>query len=230
MLIIPLSLGWQSSFQKWTALIIALCLAGAALPFFAGTHFERLVYEPASWNPLTMISSSFLHAGPVHLIGNLVGFACFSAEVERRVHGVGYVMLFVFICLVVGVAYSAASIGDPRALPAVGLSGVVWGFMGLVLVLNPMMTVDCLIWIIVLFKRAEIPVLLFVGGYLLFEFADLKEAADDGVNHVAHIAGFFAGVAARLFMWPWLSIEALTEAQRRATLRRREDDENTRRW
>lgn len=227
MLILPLGLGWQSGFQKWTAAILLLCVGGFALIFAGETFYDRFDYEPATWNPLTMITSSFLHGGVLHLVGNLVAFACFSAEVERRVHGIGYVILFVFICLVVGIAYSVASMDEPNPLPTIGLSGVVWGFMGLVLVLNPMMMVDCFVWFIVIFKRIEVPVLLFVGGYLAFEFADLKEGANDGVNHIAHVAGFFAGVAARLFLWPWLSVDELEEAQRRAARRRRKEE---RRW
>lgn len=214
MLLIPTAVGGSSERILCTAVVFLVCVGTF---FLAGeTAYERLSYDPRSLNPIPMVASAFLHEGFPHLLGNMFFFLCFSAAVEERVHVPGYILLFVFIALVECVAYHFTSQNVPDALPSVGISGVVWGFMGLILFVNPATYVTCFLWFLWIIRSIEVPVIVFVVGFLIFELFDLRSGVNDGTNHVAHVAGFGAGVLARVMFWPYLKRAETTRPPREA--------------
>jgi membrane associated rhomboid family serine protease len=155
---------------------------------------EGLAYYTRSWNPLTMISSSFAHGDWGHIIFNLVFFFAFAATVEVLVGPLMFSTSIVALSLFIGVFCSIGAYATGTHYWTVGLSGVVTGMMGLFSYLLPRGKIRCYYWFIIIFGSVAVPAwaltLWFVGGDIYRLFA----VEDNGVvNVMAHVAGGLAG-------------------------------------
>lgn len=165
---------------------------------------EQLLYYPESWNPLTMISSSFAHADIFHLLGNLLFFMAFAPAVEAviasRLHYVGIIL---FLSVVVSICYSLSIIiGGAEPLPSLGLSGVVMGFIGLSAFLMPQARIRVFWWYIVFWKTFYIPGWIVAAFFIGLDTWEMLTAENyHGINVVAHVAG---GIAGYLYGYFWM--------------------------
>lgn len=142
----------------------------------------------------TLVSAMFLHVSAAHLVGNLLFLWIFGDNVEDR-FGHGRFLLFY---LAAGAAASLAQIAsDPHSfVPIIGASGAIAAVMGAYFVLFPKSRVVMLIWLLFYVDFVEIPAVLFLGFWLLFQFAGslgTTAAGAGGVAFVAHVAGFVIG-------------------------------------
>jgi membrane associated rhomboid family serine protease len=195
MLVIPLGKEDQSGIPVLTLLVCVACV----LVFLAAqTEAAKLslAYYPRSPNLLKMVSSIFVHADIFHLVGNLFFFYCFSRTVESDVTNRGYVLVFLIFILTTNLAY-CISARDP--IPTIGLSGVVWGFMGIFVMRYPKANINCLVWYLWVVKKIEVPAFVFILAFLAFDIGAFREAPHSGINHIAHISGFISGVGFKFF-------------------------------
>ena len=144
----------------------------------------------------TLVSATFLHAGWAHLLGNMLFLWIFGDNVEDR-FGHGRFLLFY---LTAGVAANVAQVAAaPHSLvPIVGASGAIAAVMGAYFVLFPKSRVVMLIWLVFYIDFVEIPAVLFLGFWFLFQFAGgightAAMSASGGVAFFAHIGGFAIG-------------------------------------
>jgi membrane associated rhomboid family serine protease len=158
---------------------------------------ETLMYYPDSWNPLTMVSASFAHAGFWHLFGNLVFFMAFAPALEILLDNwLRYLGVMLFVALVTGLSYSLWTVlSAAEVVPTLGFSGVVMGMIGLAAYLMPHARVRVFCWLIVwktFFVPAWVLAVIYIG---LDVWAMLTLRDFGGVNLVAHVAGGLAGYA-----------------------------------
>ena len=145
----------------------------------------------------TVFTSLFLHAGWLHLIGNLWYLWIFGDNVEDRL-GHGRFVLFYLVC---GVAAALAQVSfyPDSMVPMVGASGAIAGVMGAYLYLYPRANVVSLVPILMFLQVLVIPAPVFLGLWFLLQLwqgtfaVGAGEAA--GVAWWAHIGGFAAGFA-----------------------------------
>jgi membrane associated rhomboid family serine protease len=142
----------------------------------------------------------FMHAGLVHLGGNMLFLWIFGNNVEDAMGPIRFLVFY----LLSGVAATAVqtyvtleTAPGGAAIPNLGASGAVSGVLGAYLVLLPHARV---LTLIVVFLR-EIPAFVFLGLYFVFQAwqanFQLREApTDGGVAVFAHIGGFLFGMAA----------------------------------
>lgn len=108
---------------------------GAGVNADTGTIFEKgVLYGPfvAGGDWWRLITSAFLHHGPLHLGLNMLALWWFGAPVETFLGRGRYLMLY----LVSGLAGAAgALIASPHS-PTVGASGAIFGILGAALVLE----------------------------------------------------------------------------------------------
>jgi membrane associated rhomboid family serine protease len=157
------------------------------------------------WEVLaTILTSVFLHAGWLHIIGNMLFLWVFGDNVEDRLGHVGYLLFYAAS----GVAASLTQgfIDTNEIVPNVGASGAVAGVLGAYLVFFPKATITTLIPIAIILIPFPVPAIVMIGIWfaqnLLSGFATLAtvDAADSGVAFFAHIGGFvFGAVMALLF-------------------------------
>ncbi len=153
-----------------------------------------LAYYTKSWNPLTMISSSFAHGSWDHIIFNLVFFVAFAATVEALIGPAMFSTSVLILSLVIGVMCSIGAYATGDHYSTVGLSGIVTGMMGLFAFLLPHGRIRCYYFFIVIFGSVAIPAWLLASWYIGWDIWRLFWVEDNGmVNVMAHVAGGLAG-------------------------------------
>jgi membrane associated rhomboid family serine protease len=151
-----------------------------------------------------IFTSMFLHAGWLHVGGNMLFLWIFGNNVEDAF---GHITFFVWY-LAAGLAAAATQTAVTLAfaapagasIPNVGASGAIAGVLGAYFVLLPGASVLTAFIIVVIVFLREIPAVLFLGLWFLFQlwegsFSILQPQAGGGVAFSAHIGGFLFGVA-----------------------------------
>src|SRR5437870_7027144 len=79
------------------SLVVAEVLASAALHSVAGgeAFAYRLAFKPGQPTVQTAITSLFIHAGPIHLIENMIFLAVFGPALESRLGPGRYLIAFI---------------------------------------------------------------------------------------------------------------------------------------
>jgi membrane associated rhomboid family serine protease len=158
--------------------------------------------SPAVW--LTVFTSMFLHAGWVHVGGNMLYLAIFGNNVEDRL-GPWLFLGFYLACGVVAALAQAFASGF-ASVPMLGASGAIAGILGAYLLLFPRARVLTAIWIFVIVELARVPAwILIVVWFVLQLGSGLASvgpaAAQSGVAYAAHVGGFLTGMLLILPAW-----------------------------
>jgi len=159
----------------------------------ARPHYRKI---PA----LSVLTSMFLHAGWLHLLGNMLFLAIFGNNLEDRLGKVGY-LAFYLLCGYAA-AYGFAVLSPHSITPLIGASGAIAGVLGAYLVLLPHARVVTLLFG---FLPVPISAMFFLGFWFLFQlwqggFSITHPDAGGGVAFAAHVGGFaFGALAIRLF-------------------------------
>lgn len=143
-----------------------------------------------------VVVSMFLHGGIAHLLFNMWSLWIFGNNVEEAFGPVGYLAMY-------GAAGVAATLGfvlvnRDLTVPLVGASGAIAGVMGAYLVLFPRHMVMTLVF----FRVVAIPSVIFLGIWLVTQFALVDQAS--GIAWEAHVAGFIFGALLTLALRPVL--------------------------
>lgn len=176
---------------------------------------------PGDPTPERFLTSLFVHAGPLHLLGNMWFLHIFGDNVEDKLGRARYLLLY----LGWGVAASAAFLvfGKPSGggagvspealrqwmdMPLVGASGAISGVMGAYLVFFPRARIRMIVFLIVFIYPFAVPAILVIGLYF---FQDLvlgiymgTRPEGSGIAYAAHTGGMVAGVVTALALKPWL--------------------------
>lgn len=145
-----------------------------------------------------LFTSMFLHAGWLHLGGNMLYLWVFGDNIEDKL-GHGRYVLFYLLC---GLVSSGLYIYvDPHsAVPTIGASGAISGVLGAYLLLFPKARVLTVIPIFIFLQFIEMPAILVLGLWFVLQFfsglASIGDqtTASGGIAWWAHIGGFVAGL------------------------------------
>jgi membrane associated rhomboid family serine protease len=144
-----------------------------------------------------LLTSQFLHAGWMHLAGNMLFLYIFGDNVEDEM---GHMPFLGFYLLAGALSGYAHVIADPRSyIPTVGASGAIAGIMGAYLLLFPKARVDILFF----FKIFPLPAWIMLMVWFAMQFIGGMGATPDtgGVAYWAHAGGFIAGLVLALPLW-----------------------------
>jgi membrane associated rhomboid family serine protease len=135
----------------------------------------------------------FMHAGLLHLGGNMLYLWIFGDNVEDRFGHIQFVVFYVLCGLAATFAQLAFSLGSN--VPNVGASGAIAGVLGAYIVLFPQGAVRVLQGRQVI----QMPALIVIGFWIVLQFfsgiGSLANTAETGgVAYMAHIGGFLAGI------------------------------------
>ncbi|PKQ20402.1 MAG: rhomboid family intramembrane serine protease [Actinobacteria bacterium HGW-Actinobacteria-6] len=171
----------------------------------------RLLANPLSLREIaTVFTSMFMHAGWLHVGGNMLYLWIFGNNVEDRFGKVGFLGFY----LVSGVIATAAQIavGGAIDIPSLGASGAVAGVLAAYVVLYPGASIVTIIPIFFFIEVARIPAILVIGFWFLLQvgngFASLAPGVTEtgGVAWFAHLGGFGAGLTIALVFRAWESV------------------------
>jgi len=152
---------------------------------------------------VTILTAMFMHAGWMHIIGNMVFLWAFGPEIEDAMGPLWYLAFY----LLSGLAASLAQIAlmPSSTIPNLGASGAIAGVMGAFLVTYPHDQIRAVLLLGWWTRITLIPAALLIGFWFLIQIFDQVGAVADvktggGVAYAAHVGGFiFGAVTARIF-------------------------------
>lgn len=154
-------------------------------------------FRPGAPSLTDLFVSMFLHAGFLHLAGNMLFLWIYGDNVEHRL-GSGFYLLAYLGTGVAATLFHAVSTPDSQ-IPMVGASGAISGVLGFYFLFFARNRVR-LLWLLppFLMQVIEVPARLVLGMYLILDnlLPYLLVGGEVGVAHGAHIGGFVAGLGA----------------------------------
>lgn len=142
----------------------------------------------------TLMTSMFLHAGWMHILGNMLFLWIFGDNLEDEMGHLGFLLFYVLSGLAAAFAQTAMDLNS--VVPMVGASGAIAGVMGGYLLLFPKARVDVLFIFIIFFRIFAIPAWIVLGVWFGIQlFSGLSVPGDmGGVAYWAHAGGFVGGL------------------------------------
>jgi membrane associated rhomboid family serine protease len=142
---------------------------------------------------LTLFTSMFMHAGWVHLGGNMLYLWIFGDNVEDRFGRIKFTIFYLLCGLAATFAELAFSLGS--TVPSLGASGAIAGVLGAYILLFPQGKVRVLQGQQVI----QVPALIVIGIWIVLQlFSGIGSIASTaqtgGVAYMAHIGGFLVGI------------------------------------
>ena len=152
---------------------------------------SRFLANPAGEFP-TLFTSMFMHAGWLHLGGNMLYLWIFGDNVEDNFGHLKFIIFYILCGLAATVAQLVFSLGSN--VPNLGASGAIAGVLGAYIVLFPKGQVRVLQGQQVI----PVPALIVIGIWIVLQFfsgiGSVASAGQGGVAYMAHIGGFGAGL------------------------------------
>jgi len=192
--------------------LIALCIIAYLWEWSLGKAMDSalnvLGFTPASFfkpqasmsqyvglpTAATIFTSMFLHAGLLHLGGNMLYLWIFGNNVEDAMGHVKF-LLFYLACGVCA-ALTLAYIEPDSHVPMVGASGAISGVLAGYALLHPRARVTVIVPLGIIIYPFAISAMWVVGLWFLMQLvsAALSDPSQPGVAWWAHVGGFAAGL------------------------------------
>jgi len=153
--------------------------------------------NPASWwniSALSVVTSLFIHASWLHLLGNLVYLWVFGIKVERRLGWFGITLIFL---LGGALANVIVALRVPHLdTPIIGASGAVSAVVGAYLGLFPGRRIGLFLPLGLYLQFARVPALLVIGSWFTLQLLYTVFGPINGaVAWWTHLAGFALGLS-----------------------------------
>ena len=145
---------------------------------------------------LPILTSMFLHASWLHLIGNMWFLWIFGDNIEDYLGHFSYLLFYLVCGFAAAITHILLNAGS--RLPSVGASGAIAGVMGAYFVLYPKARV--MMWFPPIFFF-QLPAWLVLGYWFFMQFlsgaaTSIAETSqtNGGIAFWAHVGGFVAGI------------------------------------
>ncbi len=166
-------------------------------------------YKPVAGEWWDLFLSLFLHAGFLHLAGNMLFLWIYGDNVEYRLGRMGYFLTYFAGGMVA--TWFFALFNRDSVIPLIGASGAISSVLGLYFILFPKNKVKVLVlWFPFIFNTLLINARIVLIVFILFEnLLPLLLKAHSSVAFGAHLGGFLFGLSfgwlgERLaWKWPW---------------------------
>lgn len=148
-----------------------------------------------------IFTSMFLHAGFLHIAGNMLFLWIFGDNLEDQMGHLGFLIFYLASGIAAALAHVAAAPGS--VVPTVGASGAIAGVLGGYLLMFPRARVDVVVIILVFFRIFALPAWVMLGLWFVLQiFGGVGTPVEGGgVAYWAHSGGFLAGLALALPLW-----------------------------
>ncbi len=142
----------------------------------------------------SIFTSMFLHISPMHLIGNLLFLYLLGMPLEERIGTKKWILLFFVTGM--GGTFTHYAMNASSNIPALGVSGVIFGLGGALLALYPKDTVVMPIPLFFIMIIRPVKVWIAVGLMFGIETFITLMYPQNGVGHYAHLGGAITGILA----------------------------------
>jgi rhomboid family protein len=210
---IPIGTEARARGRAWgtLGLIAANCLVYVGFRFVPGLEraFLALAFHASDPTLPTLVSATFLHAGILHLVGNMIYLAVLGPALEARLGRARFLLAYVG-CGGLGLLCEAAWLlrqnPDLAYLPIVGASASISGLMGLFLTrlyfvrLRFASVTMLLLQGVVRATRFALPSIVAIGLWFLLDGVYLLAGPGSDVAYVAHLSALVFGALLGLLM------------------------------
>jgi membrane associated rhomboid family serine protease len=173
---------WEFSYPGQAA---ALFLNYGLVPY-------ELIQSPIQTYP-NVFSAMFLHAGFMHLAGNMLYLWIFGNNIEDVLGKMRFILFYLVCGVIAAMCHVFMDAGSQ--IPMVGASGAISGILGAYLVLFPKARVKTLVFLGILITIIRIPASILLVLWLGLQiYSNLASGGGGGVAWMAHIGGFVAGM------------------------------------
>ena len=159
---------------------------------------QSIPFDLHEWS--TLFTSQFIHAGFLHIAGNMLYLWIFGNNVEEQLGRIRFLVLY----LTCGVLAALAQwyFGMFSEVPSLGASGAIAGVMGAYIFKFPTVRILTIVPLGFLFLPFRVPAIFYLGFWFLqqaaYGLASLSVPtnvgmADGGVAYWAHAGGFIFG-------------------------------------
>lgn len=162
---------------------------------FSGIPVNQTVPEP-----LTLVTSQFLHGGFLHILGNMLFLWIFGNNIEDKLGHIKYIIFYITCGSLAALAQWFFSMQS--GIPSLGASGAIAGVMGAYILRFPQAKIRTLVFLGPLIVFPDIPAIFFLGIWFLqqalYGIASLNVPSNigmesGGVAYWAHAGGFVFG-------------------------------------
>jgi membrane associated rhomboid family serine protease len=172
-------------------------------PAPAADERRFLVFKPSPENVLrSLVTAMFLHAGLMHLVGNMWFLMIFGNNIEDRLGRIVFPLFYLLGGIAASLAHSvAANAFDLGDRPMIGASGAVAVMLGAYIITFPHSRVRCFLFLFIIITMVDLPAWIVLAFWFVQQFVSMKLSPELPVAFWAHIGGFVVGLA----MMPLLS-------------------------
>lgn len=197
------------------SVLIAANIFVFVLMWLAGPNQDALVYQfamiPSNYtngvslgDVMDIFTSMFMHAGLVHIGGNMLYLWIFGDNVEDRLGSGRYLIFYLIGGVVASLLHLLTNPGSQ--IPTVGASGAIAAVLGAYLVLYPESRIVTYVPLGRFARVTRMPAIIVLGLWFILQLFDgvaaLGGADVGGVAVWAHIGGFVAGIVMAKFFTP----------------------------
>jgi membrane associated rhomboid family serine protease/Zn-finger nucleic acid-binding protein len=190
--------------KPWATWLLSVAIIFASLIAFPNLRevvqrFGLIPAQATRLHGITFVTSFFIHAGIIHLAGNMYFLLAFGHSVENFLRPLRYLLLIAMAAIIGDVAHIAL---DPRAqTPCIGASGGIAGVITFYALNFPRMRLAFLMrWGYVWFHWIRLDAWFVFVLWILFQLIGTLEqkAGMSSVSSAAHLGGAAVGLAAWL--------------------------------
>jgi membrane associated rhomboid family serine protease len=172
----------------------------AVVPKELTASFNGIPIAQTVPEPITLITSQFLHGGILHILGNMLFLWIFGNNIEDQLGHVKY--LFFYLTCGVLAALTQWFFSMQSGVPSLGASGAIAGVLGAYILRFPNARVRTLVFLGPFITFPNIPAIFFLGIWFvqqaLYSIASLNVPSNigmesGGVAYWAHVGGFVFG-------------------------------------
>lgn len=216
--------------------VVVFALIGAPSMDEFGTPSlaDSLCLDYSTVNPVQWVTSIFMHGGILHLVGNMFFLWGFGLVVEGKIGPLRFLPIYFGIGIVQCAFEQVLMFSLGIEGISLGASSVLYGLMGISVLWAPKNSLECIYFISVIPRTAEVPIVVFGGIYVAIELFTFIMSGYSVGSAALHLMGLAVGVPIGLFMlkremvdcegWDFLTIYCGGGEQNRSASRRGQRD------
>jgi len=189
-----------------TYIILGLNILVFIYEISLGTHLDAFIGQFGAvpyniFNPvglssyMTLLTSMFMHANLMHIVGNMLFLWIFADNIEDRIGHIMFIIFYITCGLAGALLHSVFT--PTSTIPMIGASGAISGVLGAYIILYPKARISALIPLGFFLRIVQLPSLVFLGIWFLMQFLfgiSSIRGTGGGVAYLAHIGGFLVGL------------------------------------
>lgn len=158
-------------------------------------------------HPVQWITSFFMHADPVHLVGNMIFLWGFGLVIEGKIGWWRFLLVYLGLGIFQAALVQLCMLSSTGA--ALGASGAIYGLLAMALIWAPQNEMSCVGLFGFRIFHFEVPILFFVGMYVMLEIYAAWRVDFQMSTPVLHLAGALPGflLAAAMVKLEWVDCE-----------------------